>query len=407
MKYLAACALTFLLFISTTQGSEPALSPEMLLPSNNRHAHRPAAAFGEGQYLVAWQASRNESADILAVRLDSSGRLLDKRPIMISDARDCQEAVELAFGKGVFLAVWADLRNERDYDVLAARITPEGEVLEPQGILVSGGAHNQCRPAVTFDGNNFFVTWQDFRKGADVAGGALYRGGRTYEIYGARLTREGKVLDPQGLPILTGATYLNPALATGPGGNILLACEALREKSAAVMINNGHVQGEQQRLRTDRHGVLNPTVASSGRGYLVAWHTNKPVGRGRGFFGQAAAVFDGAGIRVKVLESIDGSGPRTLLCNPDATWDGNAYVLAFQRREWDERRPWEALWISRISSAGELLAGKIPLAGTQASPARMAAVASDGRGTTLVAYERHPKTAEEYIQVGIRLLKAN
>jgi len=43
-------------------------------------------------------------------------------------------------------------------------------------------------------------------------------------------------------------------------------------------------------------------------------------------------------------------------------------------------------------------------AGTAASPAIKPAVASDNSGTTLIAYKRHPDSAETPISIGLRML---
>ena len=38
-------------------------------------------------------------------------------------------------------------------------------VLDPSGISISAGAGSQGNPAVGFDGTNFFVAWEDSRRG--------------------------------------------------------------------------------------------------------------------------------------------------------------------------------------------------------------------------------------------------
>jgi hypothetical protein len=48
----------------------------------------------------------------------------------------------------------------------------------------------------------------------------------------------------------------------------------------------------------------------------------------------------------------------------------------------------------------------LPVAGGMAGPARHAWVASDGKGTALIAYERHPETGKVPIRIGLRLLGA-
>jgi hypothetical protein len=44
------------------------------------------------------------------------------------------------------------------------------------------------------------------------------------------------------------------------------------------------------------------------------------------------------------------------------------------------------------------------VSGTFASPAYETAVASDGAGTTLIAYEKHPEKGDVPIKIGLRML---
>lgn len=197
------------------------LTPENLLPvHNNKDAYTPSVGFGGGVFLVAWQSGRFASGDMtkglipdgdmVGCRVESDGKLLDQTPFVICSAKDLQERSRIAFGGGLFLVVWQDLRNEKDWDVYAARIKPDGKLLDANGFLVAGGAHNQALPDVTWDGKNFWVVWQDFRSGD------------FYEVYGTRVSSEGKVLDGQEILLDSGVKddrhcYAPSIASTGTG----------------------------------------------------------------------------------------------------------------------------------------------------------------------------------------------
>jgi hypothetical protein len=102
------------------------------------------------------------SADVLAARVDSSGRVLDRSPIVVCNAGASQERPQVAFSGGRFLVVWHDLRNGRDWDVYAARVNPDGKVLEPNGFVVAGGPRNQASPVVTPTRDGFLAVWQHY-----------------------------------------------------------------------------------------------------------------------------------------------------------------------------------------------------------------------------------------------------
>ncbi|HMM46969.1 MAG TPA: hypothetical protein PKC12_03210 [Thiobacillaceae bacterium] len=125
----------------------------------------PAVAWdGKDTYLVVWQQGRlyhaTQQADILAVRVDARGRVLDRAPIVICNVEGSQEQPQAVFSGGRFLAAWHDLRNGRDWDVYAARVRVDGRVLEPGGFLVAGGRENQASPMLAPATAGFLVVWQ-------------------------------------------------------------------------------------------------------------------------------------------------------------------------------------------------------------------------------------------------------
>jgi hypothetical protein len=141
----------------------------MPIPADGRAQVNPVVAWdGKGTYLVVWQQGRfyhqSQSADILAVRIDARGRVLDRPPIVICNAEASQEQPRVAHSGGKFLVVWHDLRNGRDWDIYAARVTPDGRVLEPGGFLVAGGAQNQASPVLAPTGEGFLVVWQHYNR---------------------------------------------------------------------------------------------------------------------------------------------------------------------------------------------------------------------------------------------------
>ncbi len=137
----------------------------MPVSADARSQLNPAVAYdGKGTYLVVWQQGRfyhqSQSADILAVRIDSRGRVLDRQPIVVCNAEASQEQPQVAFSEGTFLVVWHDLRNGRDWDVYAARVSPDGKVRDPNGFLVAGGARNQASPVLATADDGFLAVWQ-------------------------------------------------------------------------------------------------------------------------------------------------------------------------------------------------------------------------------------------------------
>ncbi|MBA4388091.1 MAG: hypothetical protein C0404_08930 [Verrucomicrobia bacterium] len=192
-------------------------------PPDARDQSAARAAFdGDKTYLVVWQQGRDfyqtENSDIYAARVSVDGKALDEKPIVVCTAEECQLSPSVAFAGGVFLVAWSDLRNGKDFDIYAARITPDGKVLDKDGFLVAGGLRNQYGPTVAPGDSKFLVAWQDYR---DEKGYALYAGrvgadGPSAGSTSSTSSGQAKVLDANGVALGTSGKTIR-------GGGTLLA----------------------------------------------------------------------------------------------------------------------------------------------------------------------------------------
>ncbi len=445
MRNLILTSLALLLAGATARaGDAPAkapeaapldgLSAEQFLPlAKGRDGYQPAAAWGGDVFLVAWKSGHIGEGDLrqgikyvgelVACRVDKSGKRLEAKPFVVCAAPDLQERPRMAFGSGVFLVVWQDLRNEKDWDVYAARVTPEGKVLDKDGFLVSGGAHNQALPEVAWDGKAFQVVWQD------------YRSGRGYQVYGARVGANGKVLDPQGsllAPAKAPYNTFSPLVAgEWAGGRALLFYRGSQNRqnkpqAACQWIAGGATAGgltydaERNSRKAPCSGTLVnfPMCLSAGpEGFLGAWTTNVGLGRGNAANDSQAAVFSREGKLQKLFllagEGRWSAGPyRHRIRNPAAAWAGGKFVAAWdQHNDINHQKaagagwPLEMVWAAEVGADGSVTS-RGPVSGTPTEPAIKPCVASDGAGTTLIAYEKHPATTEVPIKIGFRMLTA-
>lgn len=173
----------------------------------------PAVAFDGTNYLVVW-ADRNsglDNFDIRAVRVSTAGQVLDPNGITISGADSIQARPALAYGGGRYLTLWQDARQKGTfrYDIYAARVLTSGVVQDPQGIAVRKSIPGQqiC-PAIAFDGTNYLAVWQDARNVSFPQ--------PDYDIYGIRIDPVNGIIDTAPLPIITGISGLeNPGISFG------------------------------------------------------------------------------------------------------------------------------------------------------------------------------------------------
>lgn len=167
------------------------LNPSYINISSGGTAMSPHCASNNLNHLVVWVDYRDSytSPDIYGARLDTTGIVLDPGGIAICTNGEVQYSASVASDGSDYLVVWRDNRNGL-HDIYGARVTSNGNVLDPNGILVSTATSFQDNPSVAFDGNNYLVVWDDERNGSN-------------DIYGARITQNGVVLDPDGFEIST------------------------------------------------------------------------------------------------------------------------------------------------------------------------------------------------------------
>jgi hypothetical protein len=170
---------------SLQQNSESFLSQPVA--GNQRY---PVSSYANGMHLIVWQEG-NETwggdSQIKGLIIADNGAY--DSSFVISNAADVQEKSAITTDGTNFFVVWQDFRNG-NYDIYGARVTTTGTVLDANGIAISTGANNQAYPSASFDGTNFIVVWMDARI-------APY----SYYINAARVSTSGTVLDASGVAI--------------------------------------------------------------------------------------------------------------------------------------------------------------------------------------------------------------
>ncbi len=393
---------------------------------DGRDGYEPAAAWGGDVFLVVWKSGHlgpgdlrekfDYVGDIVGCRLDASGKVLDEKPFVVCGAKDLQEHPRLAFDGKNFLAVWHDYRNEKDWDIYAARVTPEGKVLDPDGIAVSKGAHSRALPDAAWDGKTFQVVWQDFRSGA------------RYEVYGTRVGSDGRVMDAQGKllvtekaphsrfgPVVAGDVSAGRSLLfwigtfngkTMPGGG----CQLVKDGAAGAPTFT--TSGAREAIpHGNSHANFPLSLAAGPEVYLGAWTTHVPLGRGNAQNSAHAAVFDKDGkLKKKFLLFGKGGVGGGRIRNPHAVWNGSAFTIAWDQQAPRKPGPAKANWpVEVVYTANVDTDGNVTtpthVAGSLTEPAIRPTVASSGAGATIIAYEQHPAKGDQPITVSFRVFK--
>jgi len=350
------------IFASRMDTSGVVLDPSGICISNAaNHQQSVNVASYNNQWLTVWTDNRNSDydTDVYGSRVEGSGTVLDTEGILISATAQKQERSAIASDGTNYLVVWQEARGESSYDIYGMRVDLSGNALDSNSIPISTNAERQENPAVTFDGTNYLVVWEDNRND-------------TLDIYGSRVEQNGNVLDTAGIPISTAFSHQrNPAIAFD-GINYLVVWEDFRDGASVVDIYGARV--EQNGNVLDPSGIAitddddsqsNPSVAFDGTNYFVVWHD----------YDQSNYEQDICGARIDTSGSVlDINGfPITTAENdqwyPVVDFDGTNYLVAwFDSRNSDEFD----IFGTRVNPDGTILnASGIPileLTGTQQIP---------------------------------------
>jgi hypothetical protein len=268
-------------------------------------------------------------------------------PPVYGPAVEGQQYAAVAFDGTNYMVVWADARVglQTNYDIYAARVRPTGEILDPGGIVVSSAEGPQSYPAVAFDGGQYLVVWQDPGNGDSGQ-----------DIWGARVSRSGRVLDPDGFPISTRAGGQRRPCVAFDGTDYLVAWEDYRDRSSPSDIFGARVSGSGVVLDPDGFCVSNapdaqslPAAAFDGTNYLIVWEDDRGGDPGgKDIYGARVSpsgeVLDTSGVAISAAQ-------RGQLW-PSIAFDGVNYLVCWLDRRNEEYWKYTDLYCSRVSKEG-------------------------------------------------------
>ncbi len=347
----------------------PLDTPGVCVSAVQAWLENPAAAFDGTKYFVTWDDDRTGNPDIYGARLTRQMALLDTQGILISFGANTEHWSSAAFDGTNYLVTWTDDRTGPGA-IFGARVTPSGVDLDPAGIPICTLQFHRDYSSVAFDGTNYLVTWSDGRRGDSA------------DVYAARVSQAGIVLDPQGIPIAVGGGQHVLSRVAFNGTNYLLVWADVSDTGVSEAIRGARVSPAGRVLDSAGITVCNapggafwPAVASNGVNWLVAWDD----GRSGSAVDVYAARVDSAG---QVLDSLGFAIAAGDIDQgfPVLASDGTDYLAAWERQtdpmNVDVRG-------ARVSSAGAVLDSFLVLPAVASSPYQSSA-AFDGANYIVV-----------------------
>jgi hypothetical protein len=351
----------FLLGALATAGAQVAptflTGDELIAPAaGNQSAPRLCA--GGDQILAVWVDSRSapiftgeqSGQDIWAARVDANGALIDVTPFPVSLAAGDQKTPRVAWNGSHWLVAWVSQVSTEFYyteGIVAARVAPDGSVLDPEPIVVQADTGSGTFGDVASDGNG----WAAFFTGWDVA---------TAWVWGKRIAADGTLLDaaPKGLFSPGGSPYTPYGVsAEWAGGRYLVTWSqwstGLDNVRGRMLDAALQPQGAAFNVATASDYEVHPDVATNGSEFYVVWdrYNNCCVGGASKVYGTrvttAGAVLDGAaGVAI-----YDTNGYGFQGSEPAVGWDGVQWVASWTEPATGGLR----VNAGRISAAGVVL----------------------------------------------------
>jgi hypothetical protein len=412
------------------------IAPAAAVKGQNQFA--PDVAHGKDGYLVVWQRSREETGRIECARLDAAGKPidsprslralssaegpLDEKPLVLAPDARWQEAPRVSFGNGMYLVVWQDLRNGKEFDIFASRVTPEGKVLDPGGVPVSRTPDASSRfPCAAFDpstgsgqaGGSFIVVWSELAAGNEG----------NYQLFSARVSTDGKVAAPQPLEIKyqtvplrhppkqtdlveSDAVVCGDRLFVASGGWPFAQVFNLPDLKPVGLPEGWHPQSKDGTSVNKRRITRRPTAATDGKGFLFAVWCGS-VDRSLALVNRVST--DGKVSEVYPENQAFWWNGRWGLMGPALAFDGENYL--FVRHRWSNEKKDvygvnSHICARRVTPDGKPVeAADLDVAGT--TPAQlntMPRLASDGKGHVLMVWEQRPTTPDGNIVAATRMI---
>ncbi len=175
-------------------------------------------ADGAGGAIVVWFDWRSGTSDIYAQHIDAAGAVTwtpDGVALCAAAGNQFRPTI-VADGAGGAIVAWYDYRNGTDSDIYAQRIDAAGAVQwTANGVAVSTAVGDQDNPMlVSDDAGGAILTWQDARRGRDIA-----------DVYAQRIDAAGAVQwvrDGIAVSATTGGDPSNPTIASDHAGGAIV-----------------------------------------------------------------------------------------------------------------------------------------------------------------------------------------
>ncbi len=190
----------------------------------------------------------------------------------------CQEESAAAFNGTDWLVVW--INSSIKDDIWGIRVSADGNTIDATGFPIATGVDEfQTDPTVVFDGLNWLVVWVDSRNFATSYS----------DLWGARVSPSGVVLDPDGFPVVETVTFQDdPSLAFDGTNSILVWSDRIDVAGPELDIFGARIASDGSLVDDEIFTICGaagyqggPDVDCGDDGCLVVWNDERGGGWGQ------------------------------------------------------------------------------------------------------------------------------
>lgn len=341
--------------VATTASAQPTLTPDRpvdapLVTRALLDQEGASIAFGGGVYLAVWRDGKNATPvhAIHATRVTPAGVVMDDPALVIADQGVEYDLAAVGFDGKRFLVAWTGPGLLTGKDIFGAYVDPATAAVTVP-FKISSAAGTQDRPTVAGGNGYALVTWGDGRAVPPNIYATLFND------LGATLKAEFKISQAPALgddavaaSVVWGGTTANNFLVTWAQGT-----GAFPEIFASFVDVAGTVTPAApfrlNEVMVDPYGTGNPTVTTDGTKYLVAWSDlrDDPVDQAFSSLYGVFVPFTGPPVADADFAIAAPTGAQ-ILVRAQSTFAGGKYLLVWEAVEAGQ----SLLFGARLNSAG-------------------------------------------------------
>jgi hypothetical protein len=245
--------------------------------NTGQHHHPSISADSSGNFIIAWEDTRNDNWDIYAQRYSSHGIAIDSNFIVNDDkGRRWQTDPSISVDRhGNFIIMWIDERTiDMIGDIYAQRYSSDGTALGSNfQVNDDQGTATYSFPSISADeSGNFIITWGKY----DLDNYDIYA--QRYESDGTPLGINFKVNDDQGSTVQRA-----PAITIDVSGNFIITWQDERNGNdydiyAQLYSSDGSTLGSNFQVNDDQgsENQYTPSISAESSGnFIITWRDER------------------------------------------------------------------------------------------------------------------------------------